>query len=206
MKRRRFLLNAVKWLAALPALSLAGAIVPSLIRLFKPDAPPIPLGKRALSVTGESEQVVGNVKDPALMQDWAITEFVFQQKSVEYSPRGTNVTRVPGYIIRLPESARTTDLEKKDGIAVYARICPHLGCIFNFETDKKHITSAYSVPEGRLPNNPVFACPCHFSTYNLAEAGKVIFGPAPRPPRRFFYSITEAGDVRVTGWEAGGIA
>ncbi len=206
MKRRSFLLTAVKWLAALPVLSLAGAIVPSLLRLFKPDAPPIPLGQRALSVTPGAEQVVGNVKDPILAQDWSIAEFVFQQKSVEYSPRKINITRVPGYIVKLPEPARTTESEKKDGIAVYARICPHLGCIFNFETDKKHITSAYSVPEGRLPDNPVFACPCHFSTYDLAEAGKVIFGPAPRPPRRFFYSVTAEGDVRVTGWEAGGIA
>lgn len=206
MNRRQLLILMVKWLAAVPVVAVAGALLPSVLRLFKPDAPPVPIGEPALSKAPEGAQRVGNINDPELKGEWGVVDFIFRQQSVEYSARAFNLTKVPGYVVKLPPEGRVTDQERRDGIAVYSRICPHLGCIFNIERDKQRITRAYSVPLGRLPENPVFACPCHFSTYDLARAGKVIFGPAPRPPRRFFYEIDENGEILVSGWEAGGIA
>lgn len=41
---------------------------------------------------------------------------------------------------------------------------------------------------------PVLACPCHRSAFDPAAAGKVLGGPAPRPPYRF--------SIRLAGPEA----
>jgi Rieske Fe-S protein len=46
-------------------------------------------------------------------------------------------------------------------VTVFSPICPHLGCIFNWE-----------------PSDQLFVCPCHSSIFS-AE-GKVVDGPSPR--------------------------
>ncbi len=52
-----------------------------------------------------------------------------------------------------------------DGILCYSKICTHVGCPI----------SLYE----RTTHNVL--CPCHQSTFDLADAGRVIFGPAARP-------------------------
>jgi len=47
-------------------------------------------------------------------------------------------------------------------IVVYAPICPHLGCRYDWDA-----------------KNSVFRCPCHASVF--ATDGRVLSGPAPRP-------------------------
>ena len=52
-----------------------------------------------------------------------------------------------------------------DGILCYSKICTHVGCpISLWEQQTHHLL-----------------CPCHQSTFDLADNGKVIFGPAARP-------------------------
>ncbi|WP_313408118.1 Rieske 2Fe-2S domain-containing protein [Aeromicrobium sp.] len=52
-----------------------------------------------------------------------------------------------------------------DGILCYSKICTHVGCpISLWEQQTHHVL-----------------CPCHQSTFDLADNGKVIFGPAVRP-------------------------
>ena len=52
-----------------------------------------------------------------------------------------------------------------DGILCYSKICTHLGCpISLWEQQTHHLL-----------------CPCHQTTYDLADNGKVLFGPAHRP-------------------------
>lgn len=52
-----------------------------------------------------------------------------------------------------------------DGILCYSKICTHVGCpISLYEQQTHHLL-----------------CPCHQSTFDLADNGKVIFGPAARP-------------------------
>ncbi len=87
------------------------------------------------------------------------------------------------------------------GVVAYSRICPHLGCIFNFVKDPSECAKGYNFK----PDGPVFACPCHLSVYDIAQGGKVVSGPAPRPPRHF--DVKKEGDqYRVVSLEAGGIA
>lgn len=51
-----------------------------------------------------------------------------------------------------------------DGILCYSKICTHVGCpISLWEQQTHHVL-----------------CPCHQSTFDLADAGRVIFGPAER--------------------------
>jgi ubiquinol-cytochrome c reductase iron-sulfur subunit len=50
------------------------------------------------------------------------------------------------------------------GILCYSKICTHVGCpISLWEQQTHHLL-----------------CPCHQSTFDLADNGKVIFGPAGR--------------------------
>ena len=52
-----------------------------------------------------------------------------------------------------------------EGILCYSKICTHVGCpISLWEQQTHHLL-----------------CPCHQSTFDLADNGKVIFGPAARP-------------------------
>jgi len=51
------------------------------------------------------------------------------------------------------------------GILCYSKICTHVGCpISLWEQQTHHLL-----------------CPCHQSTFDLADSGKVVFGPAHRP-------------------------
>ncbi|MGA8846181.1 MAG: Rieske 2Fe-2S domain-containing protein [Nocardioides sp.] len=52
-----------------------------------------------------------------------------------------------------------------EGIICYSKICSHVGCpISLYERTTHHVL-----------------CPCHQSTFDLADSAKVIFGPAARP-------------------------
>ena len=51
-----------------------------------------------------------------------------------------------------------------DGILCYSKICTHVGCPISLNERKTHH----------------LLCPCHQSTFDLADAAKVIFGPAAR--------------------------
>ena len=52
-----------------------------------------------------------------------------------------------------------------DGILCYSKICTHVGCpISLYERTTHHLL-----------------CPCHQSTFDLADGARVVFGPAARP-------------------------
>lgn len=51
-----------------------------------------------------------------------------------------------------------------DGIVAYSKICTHVGCPINLYEQLTHH----------------LLCPCHQSTFDLADNGKVVFGPAAR--------------------------
>ncbi|WP_242493682.1 ubiquinol-cytochrome c reductase iron-sulfur subunit [Sanguibacter massiliensis] len=52
-----------------------------------------------------------------------------------------------------------------DGIVAYSKICTHVGCpVALYEQQTHHLL-----------------CPCHQSTFDIADGAKVVFGPANRP-------------------------
>ncbi len=105
--------------------------------------------------------------------------------SVKFTLRdGDNVW--PGVAVRVPGAPG-----KPSYIYAASTICPHQGCQFEFEADYQ----AVGAKIGKELTNPVFHCHCHMSTYDPANAGQVIHGPAPRPPFRF--EFREEGDALV---------
>jgi ubiquinol-cytochrome c reductase iron-sulfur subunit len=64
-----------------------------------------------------------------------------------------------------------------DGILCYSKICTHVGCpISLYERTTHHLL-----------------CPCHQSTFDLADSAKVVFGPAARPLPQLPLAIDSEG-------------
>jgi arsenite oxidase small subunit len=81
-------------------------------------------------------------------------------------------------------------------IVAFSQVCQHLGCIYGFvETGSAPACNgSYNAP------GPVGYCCCHGSVYDLANAAKVISGPAPRPvPQVILYFDAASGNIFATG-------
>lgn len=182
---RRLLLKTV---AAVPLAFTFGLAFSPLFRFLLPTRQP-------LDLLGPSDQP--KALEPVVFTDadfpdeWTCIPFTFQQSYKEYNPEGMEVRKIPGFAVKLPNG----------DVVAYSRICPHLGCIFNFVKDPQETAKGYNF----LPDGPVFACPCHLSVYDIAQNGKVVSGPAPRPPRKFEIK-REGGSYNIISLEAGGIA
>ncbi|MGH2399159.1 MAG: ubiquinol-cytochrome c reductase iron-sulfur subunit, partial [bacterium] len=150
---------------------------------------------------------------------WDFKYFVFTQRYPQYTPEGFKAANMPGVVIRLPYKirlplswARVIGKEPKvteSDIIVYSRICPHLGCIYNYVPNYREITAGYG---GYAPppqrQHALMGCPCHLSIYDPADRdvpGRVLSGPAPRPPRTFLFEL-QGQNIVVTDVEPGGIA
>jgi ubiquinol-cytochrome c reductase iron-sulfur subunit len=77
-----------------------------------------------------------------------------------------------------------------DGIVAYSKICTHAGCAI----------SLYRTPmfEPTDPK-PALVCPCHYSTFDPADGGSVLFGPAGRKLPMLPLSIDSSGGLRAAG-------
>ncbi|WP_435769311.1 cytochrome bc1 complex Rieske iron-sulfur subunit [Nocardioides sp. SYSU DS0651] len=64
-----------------------------------------------------------------------------------------------------------------DGIVAYSKICTHVGCPISLNERTTHH----------------LLCPCHQSTFDLADAGRVVFGPAGRPLPQLPLAVDEEG-------------
>lgn len=66
-----------------------------------------------------------------------------------------------------------------DGIVCYSKICTHVGCpISLYERTTHHVL-----------------CPCHQSTFDLADSARVIFGPAARPLPQLPLAVDDEGYI-----------
>jgi ubiquinol-cytochrome c reductase iron-sulfur subunit len=76
------------------------------------------------------------------------------------------------------------------GVVAYSKICTHAGCAI----------ALYRKPT--FPDTqpgPALVCPCHYSTFDPADDGKVIFGPAGRPLPRLPLEVDGDGNLRAAG-------
>lgn len=72
-------------------------------------------------------------------------------------------------VLRIPPAKLKEAHERKDwsyqGIVAYSKICTHVGCpVALYEQQTHHLL-----------------CPCHQSTFDMADGARVVFGPAKRP-------------------------
>lgn len=178
----------LKTIAAIPLAFTFGLLASPMARFLRPTIKP-------LDLLGPSDQPTPLKEVSYTTSDfpsaWTCLPFTFEQTYKEYNPEAMEVRRIPGFAVKLPTGE----------IVAYSRICPHLGCIFNFVKDPAECQKGYNF----LPQGPVFACPCHLSVYDIADGGKVVSGPAPRPPRKFDVKI-EGDKISIVSLEAGGIA
>lgn len=217
MNRRNFL----KIILGIPVLGALALFVSPLVRYLRPSLGPLadtrikregenPLtdwkGSSGLATPTDlptrEKEVTFNLAD--FPNVWSYQSFTFGQKSKEYTFQHFQATKIPGFAVRIPD-----DKSGEKQFMVVSRICPHMGCVFNFLDDPKAV-SAYNYQA----SNPMFACPCHLSVYDPLQTqqvngqefrGKVVSGPAPRPPRKFEFTI-QGEKLVITDAERGGIS
>jgi ubiquinol-cytochrome c reductase iron-sulfur subunit len=88
--------------------------------------------------------------------------------------------KVPVILVRLrPDDIRNEQSKNwgYEGILCFSKICTHVGCP----------TALYEQQTHHL------LCPCHQSTFDLADGGKVVFGPAARPMPQLAITVDADG-------------
>jgi ubiquinol-cytochrome c reductase iron-sulfur subunit len=81
----------------------------------------------------------------------------------------------PVVVVRLDPAALRLPSERSqwapDGILAYSKVCTHAGCA----------VALYRKPTfPDVEPRPALVCPCHYSTFDPATGGSVIYGPAGR--------------------------
>jgi ubiquinol-cytochrome c reductase iron-sulfur subunit len=80
------------------------------------------------------------------------------------------------------------------GILAFSKICPHAGCAVSM--------FRYPLFSARVPR-PALVCPCHYSTFDPARGGELIFGPAGRPLPQLPLRVDGDGELRASGSMSG---
>jgi ubiquinol-cytochrome c reductase iron-sulfur subunit len=104
----------------------------------------------------------------------------------------------PLVVVRLP--VRQLDLPSgregwaPRGILAYSKICTHAGCAI----------ALYRKPNfAPTEPRPALVCPCHYSTFDPATGGTVLFGPAGRPLPQLPLEVDGGGELRAGGGFSG---
>lgn len=97
------------------------------------------------------------------------------------------LVRLPKARLQLPDDLAGYDAQ---GIVAYSAICTHAGCA----------VTMYRVPEFQpVEATPALVCPCHYSTFDPAAGGRVIFGPAGRNLPMLPLTVDSKGFLRAEG-------
>lgn len=92
----------------------------------------------------------------------------------------TELAKAAIMLVRLrPEDIKSDVARSKSyqGIMCYSKICSHAGCPLGlYEQTTHHML-----------------CPCHQSTFDLANSGKVVFGPAARNLQQLAITVDDEG-------------
>jgi ubiquinol-cytochrome c reductase iron-sulfur subunit len=97
------------------------------------------------------------------------------------------VVRVDPRTLKLPRARRGW---APMGILAFSQICTHAGCavtLFRYPVDEQ------------LSKGPALVCPCHYSTFDVREGGRPVFGPAVRALPRLPIAADAGGELRATG-------
>jgi ubiquinol-cytochrome c reductase iron-sulfur subunit len=109
-----------------------------------------------------ADMVVGQLVNGAPENLHEIEEESPKQYQIEKAKAAVILVRIAETEIRTPAGRENWGV---DGILCYSKICTHVGCpISLYEQTTHHVL-----------------CPCHQSTFDLADGAKVVFGPAARP-------------------------
>ena len=103
------------------------------------------------------------------------------------------VVRVDPRTVRLPPARRGW---APLGILAFSQICTHAGCavtLFRYPVDEQ------------LSKGPALVCPCHYSTFDVRQAAKPVFGPAARALAQLPLAIAADGTLVAAGPLSGSV-
>ena len=107
--------------------------------------------------------------EPANLQDLHGAQF-----QIEKAKAAIIIVKMDPNSIRIPSRRRDWHV---GGILAYSKICTHVGCpISLWEQQTHHLL-----------------CPCHQSTFDLGDGGKVVFGPAARALPQLPITVDDEG-------------
>ena len=111
-------------------------------------------------------------------------------------PEGANQNLIgsPLVVVRLAPNDLSLPADRRswapEGIVAYSKICTHAGCAI----------ALYRKPTfPPVEPRPALVCPCHYSTFDPATGGSVIFGPAGRALPQLPIGIDKRGQLVATG-------
>jgi ubiquinol-cytochrome c reductase iron-sulfur subunit len=188
--RRKLVRNSL-----LTSLGLLG--IPAIVMLR--DLGPLPGSKPAYTVWTKGMHVVFDVTGLKIKaSDMEIGTLVNAEPEVFFEHEDANGNVVPGLegvelqnakakaaviLVRMQPDDITPSHQAEnwgiDGILCFSKICTHVGCPISLWEQQTHSV----------------LCPCHQSTFDLADNAKVIFGPAARPLPQLPIELDEEGYI-----------
>ncbi|CAM5531979.1 Cytochrome bc1 complex Rieske iron-sulfur subunit OS=Streptomyces alboniger OX=132473 GN=CP975_09440 PE=4 SV=1 [Streptomyces alboniger] len=179
--RRKLIRNTM--FGALALFPLSGVM---LLR----DLGPLPGTKLRHTLWSKGKLLVNmNTNEPLRASDVAVGSLTFakpeglEEHDEEFQ---TEIAKAALMIVRIqPDNIKDKrELEwSHEGIVAYSKICTHVGCpISLYEQQTHHVL-----------------CPCHQSTFDLADGARVIFGPAGHALPQLRIGVNDAGYLEALG-------
>jgi quinol---cytochrome c reductase iron-sulfur subunit len=169
--------------------SLIGAMAAFPVTLIVPlrDLGPLPAKKLRSTLWSDPkrrELVHDNGGARVRPEDLQVGSLISAKPSGEVSPE--ELVKASVLLVRLrPEEIRSTTQAAKgyQGIMAFSKICSHAGCPLGlYEHTTHHML-----------------CPCHQSTFDLADGAKVVFGPAARSLPQLSITVDSDGYLVARG-------
>jgi ubiquinol-cytochrome c reductase iron-sulfur subunit len=181
LSRKRLLLTAT--------MGAGGALGAALV------VPALSLGPNAVRVLSESpwrrgRRVVDEAGRPLVADDIAVGSF----RTAFPEGASRRLLAAPIVVVRIKEDELDLPDERHGwapgGILAFSKICPHAGCAIAL--------FRYPTYEPTTPG-PALICPCHYSTFSVAEGGRRTFGPAARPLPQLPLAVDGDGHLAAGG-------
>jgi ubiquinol-cytochrome c reductase iron-sulfur subunit len=168
----------------------AMAMVPlSAVVLFR-DLGPLPEKKLDTTEWAKGKRLVNmNTNEPMKAADITVGSLTFAKpEGVEESDEDFQevIAKAAVMLVRMQPADIKDQASAQwgyEGVLCYSKICTHVGCpISLYEQQTHHVL-----------------CPCHQSTFDLADGGRVIFGPAGHPLPQLQISVNSDGYLEALG-------
>ncbi|WP_267241171.1 ubiquinol-cytochrome c reductase iron-sulfur subunit [Streptomyces sp. PR69] len=179
--RRKLIRNTM--FGALAMVPLSGVV---LLR----ELGPLPEDKLRHTLWARGKMLINqNTNEPLRPGDVAVGSLTFAiPEGLEESDHNfnTEIAKAALMIVRLQpgDIKDKQELEwSHEGIVAYSKICTHVGCpISLYEQQTHHVL-----------------CPCHQSTFDLADGARVIFGPAGHALPQLRIGVNDEGYLEALG-------
>ncbi|NUP50865.1 MAG: Rieske (2Fe-2S) protein [Catenulispora sp.] len=157
------------------------------------DLGPMPKDRLRHTLWAKDQKLINpNTKQPLRAEDITVGTLALANPEQIYSPEQKEefvdqLAKAAVLVVRLPQNALKGSEEQKkqqwdwsvDGIMAFSKICTHVGCpVALYEQQTHHML-----------------CPCHQSTFDLSDNGRVIFGPAARSLPQLPITVNANGEL-----------